>query len=111
MSIVPYGQLVFSVPELFAVGMAFVVLVHFLRKPDLVRARFFLNFEAFRRLLLVGLAIGALAISASAVAAVSGAYGTDFLESWDLFVKLELPTVVIFSVVGLWVFEIRRVLR
>lgn len=111
MSITPYGQLVFSVPELFAIGMALIVIVHFLRKPDLVKARIFLNFEAFRRFFLVILAIGALAISASTFMALSGAYGTDFLESWDAFGRLEAPTVVIFLVVGLWVWEIRRTLR
>lgn len=111
MSIAPYGQVLFSAVELFAIGAALWVMVHFLRRPDLVRARFFLNFGTFRLFFVVLLAIGSLSISASAVMALSGAYGTDLLESWDAFVALELPTVVIFLVVGLWVSEIRRVLK
>lgn len=111
MSITPYGQAVFSVPQLFAIGMALAVTFHILRKPDLVKARLFLNFEGFRRFFLAIMAVAALAISASVVLAVSGTYGTDFLESWGEFARLEAPTVAIFVAVGLWVMEIRRVLR
>ncbi len=111
MSITPYGQLVFSVPQLFAIGMSLLVMLHILREPDLVKARLFLHFEAFRRFFLAIMAIAALAISASMVLAVSGTYGTDLLESWDAFLRLEAPTVAIFAAVGLWVLEIRRVLK
>lgn len=111
MSIAPYGQAVFSVAELFAIGTALMVIAHFLRRPGLVKAKFFLNFGAFRVFFVAILAIGSLAISASAFMALSGTYGTDLLESWDGFLALEAPTVVIFAAFGLWVFELRRVLR
>lgn len=111
MSITPAGEVLYSIPALFAIGSALLVLVHFLRKPDLVKARFFLNFRRFRRFYIVMLAGGALFISASAFSALSGRYGTDMLESWDAFVKFQVPTLAIYVAIGAWVLETERVLK
>lgn len=111
MSITPAGEILYSIPVLFAIGSALLVLVHFLRKPDLVKARFFLNFHRFQRFFVVMLAVGGLFISASALSALSGRYGTDLLESWDAFVQFQVPTLAIYVGIGVWVLETWRVLR
>lgn len=111
MSITPAGELLFSAPVLFAIGSSLFVMVHFLRKPDLVKARFFLNFPRFRRFFVAMLVVGALAISASALSALTGRYGEELLESWDGFVRFQAPTLLIYAGIGAWILETWRVLR
>lgn len=94
-----------------AVAVIFLTMLHFLRRPDLVKAKMFLNYPRFSRRFLLIVAFAFVAEGFTYVYTITGNAPPPTFESWGGFVQNQTLTMVVAVVIGAGLLKLWRMIR
>lgn len=95
----------------FAVGVMLEMLLRFLRQPELVKAKMFLNYNRFSWRFLLLIIFAFIAETFTWLYTLAGGAPAPTFESWGGFFQNQTLTLVVAAVIGTAFLWLRRMVR
>lgn len=93
------------------VSIILLTMLHFLRRPDLVKAKMFLNYSRFSRRFLLIVAFAFVAEGFTYAYTIAGIAPAPTFESWGGFFQNQTLTMAVAAVVGAGLLKLWRMVR